>query len=158
MWFQLRAKLSRCHSGPEAAGSDFCNKLLLQFLAATVYFRLKWELLFSFAVQAPILTIHRSDPVTLFASPIGLVCDPRRDVLYIASTDDNAIFGVWNAATRHNDAGLATIIYQDNVHLHGAPGMTMAANGACRSRITTVSIPIRINPAGSSSLRLKGTL
>jgi hypothetical protein len=73
--------------------------------------------------------IHRGDPVTLFVSPTGLVYDWRRDVLYVASTGDNAVFAIWNAATRHSDAGLGTIIYQDNVHLHGALAMTMAPNG-----------------------------
>lgn len=73
--------------------------------------------------------VHRGDPVTLFVSPTGLVYDWRRDVLYVASTGDNAVFAVWNAADRQSDAGLGTIIYQDNVHLHGPLGMTMAPNG-----------------------------
>jgi len=73
--------------------------------------------------------VHRGDPVTLFVSPTGLVYDGRRDVLYVASTGDNAVFAVWNAADRQSDDGLGTIIYQDNVHLHGPLGMTMAPNG-----------------------------
>jgi hypothetical protein len=73
--------------------------------------------------------VHRGDPVTLFVSPTGLVYDGRRDVLYVASSGDNAVFAVWNAADRQNDNGPGTIIYQDNVHLHGPLGMTMAPNG-----------------------------
>jgi hypothetical protein len=73
--------------------------------------------------------IHRGDPVTLFVSPTGLVYDSRHDVLYVASTGDNAVFAVSNAADRKSDDGLGSMIYQDNVHLHGALGMTMAPNG-----------------------------
>jgi hypothetical protein len=73
--------------------------------------------------------VHRGDPVTLFVSPAGLVYDWRRDVLYVASSGDNAVFAVWNAAGRQSDDGLGAVIYQDNVHLHGALAMTMAPNG-----------------------------
>lgn len=73
--------------------------------------------------------IHRGDPVTLFVAPTGLVYDSGRDVLYVASTGDNAVFAVSNAAHRQTDAGIGSMIYQDNVHLHGPLGMTMAPNG-----------------------------
>lgn len=73
--------------------------------------------------------MHRGDPVTLFVAPTGLVYDGRHHVLYVASTGDNAVFAVWDAADRKSDKGAGTIIYQDNVHLHGALGMTMAPNG-----------------------------
>jgi hypothetical protein len=73
--------------------------------------------------------IHRGDPVTLFVSPTGLVYDRRHDVLYVASSGDNAVFAVWNAADRQSSDGPGTIIYEDNVHLHGALAMTMAPNG-----------------------------
>jgi hypothetical protein len=73
--------------------------------------------------------VHRGDPVTLFVSPTGLVYDPRHDVLFVASSGDNAVFAVWNAADRKSDAGTGNIIYQDNVHLHGALAMAMAPNG-----------------------------
>jgi hypothetical protein len=73
--------------------------------------------------------VHRGDPVTLFVSPTGLVYDDRRDVLYVASTGDNAVFAVRDAADRETDGGVGTIVYQDNVHLHGALGLAMAPNG-----------------------------
>ncbi len=73
--------------------------------------------------------VHRGDPVTLFVSPTGLVYDSRRDVLYVASTGDNTVYAVWNADDRQTDNGPGSIIYQDNVHLHGPLGMTMAPNG-----------------------------
>ena len=73
--------------------------------------------------------VHRGDPVTLFVAPTGLVYDRRWDVLYVASTGDNAVFAVWDAADRQTSAGLGTMVYQDNVHLHGALGLAEAPNG-----------------------------
>jgi hypothetical protein len=73
--------------------------------------------------------VHRGDPVTLFVSPTGQVFDGKHDVLYVASAGDNAVFAVCYAATRTSDDGPGTIVYQDNVHLHGALGLAAAPNG-----------------------------
>jgi hypothetical protein len=73
--------------------------------------------------------VHRGDPVTLFVAPTGLVYDHKRNVLFVASTGDNAVFAVSNAADRESDAGLGTIVYQDSAHLHGALGLATAPNG-----------------------------
>ena len=37
---------------------------------------------------------HRSDPNALVVGPTGLAFDPVTDVLYVASTDDNAIYSI----------------------------------------------------------------
>ena len=73
--------------------------------------------------------IHRGDPVTLFVSPTGLVYDGRRDLLYVASTGDNAIFSVRDASDREGSGGRGSLVYQDNVHLHGALGLAQAPGG-----------------------------
>ena len=73
--------------------------------------------------------VHRGDPVTFFVAPTGLVFDARRNVLYVASTGDNAVFEVRNAEERKSDAGPGSIIYQDDTHLHGALGLAEAPNG-----------------------------
>lgn len=73
--------------------------------------------------------IHRGDPVTFFVAPTGVVYDSRLDKIYVASTGDNAVFEVRNASTRTKDDGPGTVIYQDNVHLHGALGLAAAPNG-----------------------------
>jgi len=73
--------------------------------------------------------IHRGDPVTLFVSPTGLVYDEHHDRLYVASTGDNAVFVIHDAAGRTTDAGLGDVVYQDNAHLHGALGLAEAPNG-----------------------------
>jgi hypothetical protein len=73
--------------------------------------------------------LHQCDAVTFVDAPTGLVYDAQRDVLYVASSDDNAVFAVSNAGSTEKDHGTGRIIYQDNVHLHGPLGMIMAPNG-----------------------------
>jgi hypothetical protein len=73
--------------------------------------------------------VHQGDPVALFDAPTGLVYDEQRDVLYVASTGDNAVFAVRDAAKRKSSAGMGHVIYADNAHLHGALGLAEAPNG-----------------------------
>jgi len=73
--------------------------------------------------------VHRGDPVTFFVAPTGLVYDERRDVLFVASTGDNAVYEVRHARETQSDNGQGFIIYADNTHLHGALGLAAAPNG-----------------------------
>lgn len=73
--------------------------------------------------------MHQCDPVTFVDAPTGLVYDLKRDVLYVASTVDNAVYAVSRAATRSDDAGTGQVIYRDQQHLHGALGLAAAPNG-----------------------------
>lgn len=73
--------------------------------------------------------VHRGDPVTFFVAPTGLVYDAPSGNLYVASTGDNAVFVIHNAATVSSNQGTGSIVYQDNVHLHGALGLAAAPNG-----------------------------
>ena len=73
--------------------------------------------------------MHQGDPAALFDAPTGLVYDEHRDTLYVASSLDNEVFAVHNAAERKSSAGTGRVIYQDNTHLHGALAMAMAPNG-----------------------------
>jgi hypothetical protein len=73
--------------------------------------------------------VNRPDPVTFFVAPTGLVYDAPRDLLYVASTGDNAVFGVTKAANRQQDGGVGITVYDDSVHLHGPLGMAAAPNG-----------------------------
>jgi len=73
--------------------------------------------------------VHRGDPVALFVAPTGLVYDVRRDLLYVASTGDNAVFAIPDPVTRTSDGGTGFIVYQDDVHLHGALALEAAPNG-----------------------------
>lgn len=72
---------------------------------------------------------HVCDSVTFVDAPTGLVYDPERDVLYVASTEDNEAFAVRDAAETTKDRGRGTVVYSDNVHLHGPLGMVQAPNG-----------------------------
>jgi hypothetical protein len=72
--------------------------------------------------------LHNADSVTFVDAPTGLVYDPFKDVLYVASTQDNAVYAVRDAGDRKHDGGVGTLIYQDPTHLHGALGLAMAPN------------------------------
>ncbi len=72
---------------------------------------------------------HRPDPVTFEVGPTGLAYDPLLDILYVASTGDNAVFAIKNAGEGRHSHGLGQTIYQDPVHLHGALAMVLAPNG-----------------------------
>jgi DNA-binding beta-propeller fold protein YncE len=72
---------------------------------------------------------HACDPVTFVDAPTGLVYDPRIDVLYVASSADNAVYAVSDAGDRTHDGGIGKLVYTDAKHLHGPLGMAMAPNG-----------------------------
>ena len=71
---------------------------------------------------------HRSDPVAFAVGPTGLVYDPDGDTLYIASTEDNAVFAIPGAAGTNMNHGKGRLIYSDPTHLHGPLGMAQAPN------------------------------
>jgi hypothetical protein len=73
--------------------------------------------------------VHRLDPAALVVGPSGLAYDAAADVLYVASTGDNAIFAVANAGSRQTDGGSGTLVYRDNARLHGPLGLAIAPNG-----------------------------
>jgi uncharacterized protein (TIGR03118 family) len=72
---------------------------------------------------------HRPDPNALVVGPTGLAFDPARDVLYVASTADNAIFAIPNAAVTMQDNGTGQLVVQNDPHLHGPLGLVLAPNG-----------------------------
>lgn len=73
--------------------------------------------------------VHRCDPAALVVGPTGLAYDADKDVLYVASTGDNAIFAIWNARKTQGDAGMGKLVFQDSVHLHGPLALVLAPNG-----------------------------
>jgi DNA-binding beta-propeller fold protein YncE len=72
---------------------------------------------------------HRGDGSAFAVGPTGLVFDPRADVLYVASTEDNAVYAVQDAIRTGGATGTGAVIYADATHLHGPLGMAMAPNG-----------------------------
>jgi hypothetical protein len=93
--------------------------------------------------------MHACDPVTFVDAPTGLVYDPIRNVLYVASSDDNAVYLVPDAGESQSDHGTGRIIYKDNAHLHGPLGMIMAPNGHL---IAAQNDSINANPDEPSEL------
>jgi hypothetical protein len=73
--------------------------------------------------------LHNCDAVTFVDAPTGLVYDAKKDVLYVASAADNAVYAVNDAGDRRHDGGVGKLIYTDSKHLHGPLGMAMAPNG-----------------------------
>src|SRR5271157_2329536 len=73
--------------------------------------------------------LTRTDPAALVVGPTGLAYNAKRDLLYVASTGDNAIFAIPDAGDRTNDAGTGRVVYQDNAHLRGPLGLVLAPNG-----------------------------
>jgi hypothetical protein len=68
-------------------------------------------------------------PAALVVGPTGLALDQERDILYVASTGDNAIYAIANASTAVSDRGTGRVAIQDPVHLHGPLALVRAPNG-----------------------------
>ena len=71
---------------------------------------------------------HRSDPVAFFLGPTGLAYDQNADILYVASTLDNAIYAVPDAGTRTSPADKGNLVFKDP-HLRGPLALILAPNG-----------------------------
>jgi hypothetical protein len=72
---------------------------------------------------------HRCDPAALIVGPTGLALDKERDILYVASTGDNAIYAVPHASVTATDHGTGRLAIQDPVHLHGPLGLVRGPDG-----------------------------
>ena len=72
---------------------------------------------------------HRTDPAALVVGPTGLAFDPGTNTLFVASTVNNEIFAIRNAATTNTDHGMGTVVVRDPVNLHGPLGLVLAPNG-----------------------------
>lgn len=72
---------------------------------------------------------HRLDPAAFVLGPSGLAYDADNDILYVASSADNAVYAIPNAGSLQSFTGTGTMIYQDFKHLHGALDLVLAPNG-----------------------------
>jgi hypothetical protein len=91
----------------------------------------------------------RTDPAALVVGPTGLAYDAENDILYVASTGDNAIFAIADAQARTTDAGKGTVVYKDHKHLHGPLALTLTPNG---DLITANGDAVKPNPKLPSEL------
>jgi hypothetical protein len=72
---------------------------------------------------------HENSSTAFVLGPTGLAYDGKSGTLYVASTDDNAIYAVPNAAKATSAVVKGTLISSDSKHLHGPLGLALAPNG-----------------------------
>jgi DNA-binding beta-propeller fold protein YncE len=72
---------------------------------------------------------HRCDPAAFVLGPTGVALDWKHDVLYVASTADNIIYGIDDASDTQADVGRGRVVVDDQDHLHGPLGLALAPNG-----------------------------
>jgi hypothetical protein len=72
---------------------------------------------------------HENSSTAFVLGPTGLAYDGKSGTLYVASTDDNAIYAVPNAAKATSAVVRGTLIFNDSKHLRGPLGLALAPNG-----------------------------
>jgi hypothetical protein len=72
---------------------------------------------------------HLPNQSALVVGPTGLAFDPLRDLLYVASTGDNAIYSIPNALFRLTSAGKGNLVFSDQAVLHGPLGLVLLPDG-----------------------------
>jgi hypothetical protein len=92
---------------------------------------------------------QRPDPAVFWLGPTGLAFNAKKDILYVASTDNNRIFQVSDAAKTHGQTGTGKVVYRDPAHLRGPLGLALAPNG---NLLTTNGDGVNANPARASEL------
>src|SRR5208337_1804052 len=70
-----------------------------------------------------------TNAAALVVGPQGLAFDARHNVLYVASTADNAIFTVSNPLRAKSSSGTGTVFAQNDGHLNGPLSLALASNG-----------------------------
>jgi hypothetical protein len=93
--------------------------------------------------------VHRCDPAAFVVGPTGLALDKKKDILYVSSTGDNAIFAISDASDRTSDAGVGKPVVTDQTHLHGPLGLALARNG---DLISTQGDAVNADPAQPSEV------
>jgi hypothetical protein len=71
---------------------------------------------------------HHGSPSAFVLAPTGLAFDKKANILYVASTLDNAIFSVSAAGMRTSPVDKGDVVFQDP-HLRGPLALAFAPNG-----------------------------
>jgi hypothetical protein len=71
---------------------------------------------------------HRGNASAFVLAPTGLAFDKKTNILYVASTADNAIFSVSAAGMRTSPVDKGDVVFQDP-HLRGPLALAFAPNG-----------------------------
>jgi hypothetical protein len=72
---------------------------------------------------------YQQSPAALELGPSGLAYDAVHDTLYIASSDDNAVYSLTGVKSAKSSLGSGTLVFRDLVHLHGPTQMAFSPNG-----------------------------
>lgn len=91
------------------------------------------------------------DDAALVVGPTGLAYDAQHDILYVASTADNAIFAIPHAGHTHVDNGTGSVVFADQNVLRGPLGLALAPNG---DLLTTNGDAPSVNPDPSQPSEL----
>lgn len=99
---------------------------------------------------------HHADPNAAVVGPTGLFYNEKDGSLLVASTVDNAVYSIANAGNATTTQGMGTVVYKDNLHLHGPLAIVQAPNGnflvtqgdAINSDKTQPSEIVEFTPAG----------
>jgi DNA-binding beta-propeller fold protein YncE len=70
---------------------------------------------------------HVPNMAALVLGPTGLAFDDRNDVLYVASTDDNAVYKIANASSTTSNVNRGSVVFA-NSHLRGPLALRFAPN------------------------------
>jgi hypothetical protein len=73
--------------------------------------------------------LAQPNAAAVVVGPGGLAYNPKNDTLYVAATGNNAIYAISHASRTNSDEGTGALVYQDNAHLFGPIGLTLAPNG-----------------------------
>jgi hypothetical protein len=79
-------------------------------------------------VQIAVGYTHHPNAAALVLGPTGLAYDRQADVLYVASTADNAVFAVSHAGKATSPVVKGTVVFADP-HLRGPLALVFAPNG-----------------------------
>jgi hypothetical protein len=72
---------------------------------------------------------HRPDPGAVVLGPSGLAYDATHDILYVASSSDNAIYAIAAASSISSPQGIGALVFNDATRLHGPVNLALAPNG-----------------------------
>ncbi len=92
---------------------------------------------------------HRTDPAALVLGPAGLAYDAYADVLYVASTADNAVFAVPHAGKATFPVNKGTVVFADTNVLRGPIALVFTPSG---NLITTNGDAVNTDPTHPSEV------
>ena len=72
---------------------------------------------------------RRTDPAALVLGPSGLAYDAQHDILYVASSADNAVYAINGAGNAASSQGTGSTIFNDATKLHGPLDLSLTPAG-----------------------------